>query len=61
MGDAEPERPGDALEGRAATQRDLDRQEARPNRDLLKRSQDECCRLALGRISPGDNTWGTAR
>lgn len=41
-GDAKLERPGNVLEGRAATQRDLDRQEAWANRDLLKCSEDKC-------------------
>lgn len=35
-------------------------QEAWANGDLLKCSQDKCGVLPLGRMSPVDNTWGTA-
>lgn len=60
-GDTKLQKPGDVLEGREAAQRDLDRQEAWTSEDLLKCSQDKCRVLPLGQVSPGDNTWGTAR
>lgn len=53
MGDATLERPGHAFEGRAATQRDLDRWETWADRDLLKYSQEKCQVWPLGQMSAG--------
>lgn len=58
MGDATLERPGHAFEGRAATQRDLDRWETWVDRDLLKYNQEKCqvWPLGLGNCSAGMRT-----